>query len=262
MSIHGIEGILRIGLPLPLKAQAVPAKIIGLGNPVLRLSFDRDIPLLHRFANAIPVLLASNKGPSCMKAQGLKVGDSPQLGHILEMDKPVSSIVRCYPASLMRAIYLCISLVHDDPVFIWPCDSLCAQSGLPSGCHTSGGHQDIIISLVLVNLRSFCGWPQLLSVKNGNRLSQKLRALGVDLHQIQPVLDAAAAVCVGKYHIGFPIVIPKRAWIDPAPGWMQAIQRKLTIWICGPGYKDPLIRQWNKHVEYPIMKPDGRSPGS
>ena len=101
------------------------------------MSFRRNGPLLNRLSNTVPILVLANERPVIQKTHGLQVDDSPQLHHILEMDEPVPSIGRSYPASLVGAVYPGIPLVHHHPIVVGPIDRPGSEAGLPSGLHAS-----------------------------------------------------------------------------------------------------------------------------
>ena len=93
---QGIPGTVRIGLPLPDRADS-GSKTVREGDGE-RNGRQACIPFGHRRS------IVSHDRPAIMPVHRLQMRDSAVGTDVLEVDKPVSSFSVVNPSSLMRAV--------------------------------------------------------------------------------------------------------------------------------------------------------------
>jgi len=108
--------ILVIGMPFPLQAQLPCVEFITLNRCLYRISpaYIRFFIAFYRFTTPISILVHPNYGPIIFPLHRIQVQDSAIHGFILKIDKPRLACTGFHPSPLMRAIYVRISLGHNN----------------------------------------------------------------------------------------------------------------------------------------------------
>ena len=260
-----IPGRVGIALELPVEGQRVAGEVVVLHDAgALPAAFGiRQLPPRHRLADAVAVLLHADEGPVVLPAHGLKVEDAAHRSHILEVDEEAPTVLQLHPAALVRAVHRRAALVQHDPRFIRAVDAPAAQNQLPAGGHAARRREDVVPAVALVQLRPLHRRGGERAIEHQRRLPDHVAGHRVNLHDAQPVLDAAAAVGVGEGYVGPAVVVPQRAGIDPAANRLYTAQgRPLARRVLRRGDEYALIRHWDKGIEPAVVIAQAGRPGA
>ena len=160
--------VVDIGIPLPLQAQFVCIELIAFlrGTDRICLSYVRFFVSQYRFATTVAILVFTDYRPVVYPFYRLQVNQTSGCTHILEVQEPVFSAWGIYPASLMRSVDRAVALCQHGFPFIRSVYVFRTQYDLPACRNTTSRMEDIIISVALVELRSFASFMCLMTVEN------------------------------------------------------------------------------------------------
>jgi len=220
-------------------------------------------PHRDRLAGAVAIPVFSDDGPSVAPRERLQVHDAA-IGHaVLEMDEPRLAGVQLHPCALVRPVDVGVALGHNDAVLVGAVDVPRAQDGLPAGGHAPRRGEDGVEAIALVKLGPFDGGMLLGAVKHDPSSVQQRAAIGAHPADLQPVLDPRAAPGERVDQVGLPVIIPKRAGIDPAPGCLHLVQgRPRSQGIGGRAHEDAFVGRAEEHPEPAVMVADAGGPRS
>src|SRR6185369_1171090 len=115
----------------------------------------------------------------------------------------------------MRAVDLRIATIHHDSIFVRAVNVSRAQDGLPAGRHTAGRREDVVVTVPLVELRTFNRRMRDTTVEDHSSIVKQFRTVLAHAIDRENALDTGSAVGPRMDEVRVSIVVPERARIDP-----------------------------------------------
>ncbi|MNC30258.1 hypothetical protein D3C75_785380 [compost metagenome] len=182
---------------------------------------------------------------------------------VLEVDKPAFAGIQIHIPALVGTVHRCFPLMQHDFILIGAVYGLGAKNGLPAGGHAACRSEDIIVAIALVHLGAFHGRMVDFPVEDHFSVIQQRSAVRHHAAHLQPVFDAAAASGEGMDQVGFSVIIPERARIDPALNLLDHMKwGPRSCRIDGSSHIDAFIRGTEVNPELAVMMTDGRRPNA
>ena len=157
-----------VTMPLPLQAKDVGVEFITFLWSADRI-FGTCLWLLvsqYRFATAITILVNADNRPIVHPLNWLQVYQTAGSTYILEVHEPVFTFRSIYPTTLVRTINRSISLCQYSLPFIRTIYILGTEHHLPTCRNTTSWMEDVIVSITLVELRTFASLMSFVTVEN------------------------------------------------------------------------------------------------
>ena len=215
--------ILVIGMPFPLQAQLPCVEFITLNRCLYRISpaYIRLFISFYRFTTPISILVLPNHGPIIFPLHRIQVQNSTIHSFILKIDKPRLACTSFHPSSLMRTIYICISLSHNNFQFVWAIHITRTKCQLPTCHHPSCRSQNV--SITFVKLRPLDGVIHpIITIKNQYRFTNDFCTSRIHLTNRNHTIECGTTARPRMYQIHFSILIPQRSRIYHSfPGLYQ-----------------------------------------
>ena len=191
---------------------------------------------------------------------------SPIKASVLEMNEPFIAIYCINKSTLMRSIDNSISGMHYFFYLIRSIDILASKSDLISICYATCRSPDMIISIPLINLRSFNSDSRvirIISVKNKVIFSKCPCSIGAHFEYSKNTLKTNPALSIAMYNVSFTVFIPKWTTINKAFSF-QKTYRFIPLSKGIPSFYNivSLVRHSIENVKYSFMVSYRRSPYS
>ena len=252
-----------VGLPLPLESQGETIELVaflrsadGIGLADIGLAAGQ-----HGVAASVSVIINANDGPVVNPTHGLQVDEASVCAHVLEVEEPVFTRGSVDPCALVRAVDRAFALGKHDAVLIGTIDVARALHGLESGGHAACGVEDVIVSVPLVELRSFACALSFVPVENDARGRDGFRCVGIEFAHGNDALESGTAPGIGMSHVDASVVVPQRGGVDDAfAGLHQHRLAPRAARVFGLHHECALVGVAPEDVELPLMMTDARRP--
>ena len=205
-------------IELPLQVQLGRIKGIASLREAYRhfLSGIRLCPDFYRFAYAVHIDVYPNHGPSVFPVCRLQMYYSSQRFRQLEMIEPPFTFGSIYQCTLMRSVDIGRTFFQYHFLLVWTVDVFRTQNCLPSLTYSAFGNTDIVISVPLVKLGTFCHRTGI------DHVSVIFQGPPVGAHLMQ---DDRSGSQLAPSQISLTIVIPYRARVFPSANPFHTMQR-------------------------------------
>ena len=161
-----------------------------------------------RLTATVTILVYTYHRPTVLPFHRLKMYKTTVCTNILEMQEPALSGRSIYPCPLMRTIHFRIALRKHCSPFIRTIYVFRTEHHLPSCRNTTGRMEDIIISVLLIELRALTSFMCFMSIEYYTRLCYSLVSLRIKLTHCYHTLQPCTASGISMYHIYLAVPIP------------------------------------------------------
>ena len=164
----------------------------------------------------------------------------------------------------MRPINRRVSLSHNNLIFIRSENIFRTKHCLPTRFNTACWCKYIIISVALIKLRAFnCNLVIFISIKYLNFITYKPHTIWLHFNHMKYTLITYTTLCNTCYKIGFTIIVPKWARVNPACT-RSYINRftPFSKWVFCCSHIYSFIWHWKTHIIYSLMVSYRRCPHS
>ena len=167
------------------------------------------------------------------------------------------------PCSLVRTINLRFALCHHLSGFIRAIYVFASHGKLPAHLYASSWAHNPVISISLIELRTFCGVVLLSSIKNDARLAYRLGSIGRKLTNSENGIKTGTASCPSIHEITSSVFIPEWTRVYHsfscynADGFLPS-----ATWVFGLHHEDAVVWVAPVNVEFAVVVSDGWCPNS
>ncbi len=181
---------------------------------------------------------------------------------VLEVEEPVFfSVGGVDPSALVGAVDVGQALFHYVAGFIGAPDVFRAKHFLPSGGYASGGGEDVVPTVALVEFCAFDGFVFEVSVIDHFVLADGLFAVRGHLDHAEDALDTGAAAGIAVAYVGASVFVPDGARVNDSFGFVDVDERfPGACGVFGLGHEDAQIGITIIYIEFAVVVADGGSP--
>ena len=210
------ELLLVVGVPLPLQSECGRVKLVALygvddGYRRCRLWLAVNADGL---AAEVAVAVNAHHRPSLGPCHGIEMNDTSISTFILEMQKPVFTLAGVDPSALMRPVDIGVALSHDGFALVWSVGTLGTHGELPSGSHAASGTHYPIVTVVLIELRTFGGMVFVVAVEDNDGLANGASAIGTEFPHGEHAFELSSAAGPSVDKIASSVVVPQWSGVD------------------------------------------------
>ena len=212
-----------IGMPFPLQPQIHRVELVAFRRiDDSGKRHGRLTPGKHGIAATVAVLVLANDRPSVHPLHRFEPHHAAIASLVLEVHEPIFAGCCPHPAALVGAVHRRVALLQHTPGLIGAIHVLAAGRHLPPHLHTSCGEHQIIISVSFIKLRAFSRVVHVIvPVIHYPRRTDNFRAFGIHLRHTNHGIDLRPAGRPGKGQVTTPVLVPQRARVNDALGWLD-----------------------------------------
>ncbi len=160
----------------------------------------------------------------------------------------------------MRSVDLGGALLEHDLLLVGAVDVARAEGHLPAGGHAAARREEVIPAVELVDLGALEA-RMVRRINHDAAFAEDARPVGRHGTDVQFVPYARAGFGIGVHQIGLAVVVPERAGVDPAPGFLHEVRfAPLAGGILRRGQVNALVGHGEEDPEFAGVKPDRRRP--
>ena len=180
---------------------------------------------------------------------------------VLEVEEPVFTVLCIDPGALVRAIDLRLALCKAHILLVGTKGTATAEFYLPAVLHATGGAEDVVVAVALVELGALDGGLVLVSVIYDTRGSDHLGAVGRHGCNKEDRFHAGTRTGTTMRKVGLAVLVPKGAAVNHSLALLHpddGLPRACGV-LC-LGHEEALVGVTAIDVEPTVVITNGRCP--